>query len=186
MQLGAMIRLNPAVSLASPSTTQQRGNMETFGILLYVGYKFLASIPRTNRIATWRMVSFISLALTGSAFTLARQSAFSPVSNAQSASSPSQAVPPAAPQSTPLQPGAPPGGNPQQATAPPPTSGLNIVVLDPAHGGTDFGARGTGGIHESDIVLEFAAQVRAALESHGFQVIQTRRGSIERHRGRPR
>jgi len=50
-------------------------------------------------------------------------------------------------------------------------------VLDPAHGGTDLGARGTGGIHESDIVLEFAAQVRAALEAQGFQVIQTRQGN---------
>jgi N-acetylmuramoyl-L-alanine amidase len=63
-----------------------------------------------------------------------------------------------------------------QTAAPAPTSGLNIVVLDPAHGGTDFGARGTGGIHESDIVLQFAAQVRTALESQGFQVIQTRQG----------
>jgi N-acetylmuramoyl-L-alanine amidase len=51
------------------------------------------------------------------------------------------------------------------------------VVLDPAHGGTDLGARGTGGIHESDIVLEFAAQVRTALESQGFQVVQTRQGN---------
>jgi N-acetylmuramoyl-L-alanine amidase len=50
-------------------------------------------------------------------------------------------------------------------------------VLDPAHGGTDLGARGTGGIHESDIVLEFAAQVRTALESQGFQVVQTRQGN---------
>jgi N-acetylmuramoyl-L-alanine amidase len=51
------------------------------------------------------------------------------------------------------------------------------VVLDPAHGGTDLGARGTGGIHESDIVLEFAAQLRTALESQGFQVVQTRQGN---------
>jgi N-acetylmuramoyl-L-alanine amidase len=51
------------------------------------------------------------------------------------------------------------------------------VVLDPAHGGTDLGARGTGGIHESDIVLEFAAQVRTALEAQGFQVVQTRQGN---------
>ena len=56
-------------------------------------------------------------------------------------------------------------------------SGLNIVVLDPAHGGTDLGARGTGGIHESDIVLDFAAEVRRALEQQGFQVVQTRQGN---------
>ena len=64
-----------------------------------------------------------------------------------------------------------------QATAPPQRPGANIVVLDPAHGGTDLGARGTGGLHESDVVLEFAAQIRAALESQGFQVVQTRRGN---------
>jgi N-acetylmuramoyl-L-alanine amidase len=58
---------------------------------------------------------------------------------------------------------------PQQARP-----GLNIVVLDPAHGGTDTGARGTGGIRESEIVLQFALQVRRALEAQGFQVIQTR------------
>jgi len=89
--------------------------------------------------------------------------------------------------------GGAPAGAPQtqpQPTATPPAAsatatqnvtpaqaGLNIVVLDPAHGGTDLGARGTGGIHESDIVLEFAAQVRTALEAQGFQVVQTRQGN---------
>jgi N-acetylmuramoyl-L-alanine amidase len=56
-------------------------------------------------------------------------------------------------------------------------SGLNIVVLDPAHGGTDPGARGTGGIRESEIVLDLAVQVRRALELQGFQVVQTRQGN---------
>lgn len=56
-------------------------------------------------------------------------------------------------------------------------AGLNIVVLDPAHGGTDPGARGTGGIRESEIVLDFAIQVRRALELQGFQVVQTRQGN---------
>ncbi len=51
------------------------------------------------------------------------------------------------------------------------------MVLDPAHGGTDTGARGTGGIRESEIVLQFAAQVRRALEAQGFQVVQTRLGN---------
>jgi N-acetylmuramoyl-L-alanine amidase len=54
---------------------------------------------------------------------------------------------------------------------------LNVVVLDPAHGGTDLGARGTEGIRESEVVLQFAAQVRKALESQGFQVLQTREGN---------
>ena len=35
---------------------------------------------------------------------------------------------------------------------------------------------GTGGIRESEIVLDFAAQVRKALEAQGFQVVQTRQG----------
>jgi N-acetylmuramoyl-L-alanine amidase len=56
-------------------------------------------------------------------------------------------------------------------------SGLNIVVLDPAHGGTDPGARGTGGIRESEIVLDLAVEVRRALELQGFQVVQTRQGN---------
>jgi N-acetylmuramoyl-L-alanine amidase len=56
-------------------------------------------------------------------------------------------------------------------------SGLNIVVLDPAHGGTDPGARGTGGIRESEIVLDLATQVRRALELQGFQVVLTRQGN---------
>lgn len=77
------------------------------------------------------------------------------------------------------------GGAPQVTTASttsgqitsPPRAGLNIVVLDPAHGGTDPGARGSGGMRESDIVLELAAQVRKGLESQGFQVLQTRSGN---------
>jgi N-acetylmuramoyl-L-alanine amidase len=56
-------------------------------------------------------------------------------------------------------------------------AGLNVVILDPAHGGTDPGARGTGGVRESDIVLDLAAQVRRGLEAQGFQVLQTRNGN---------
>jgi N-acetylmuramoyl-L-alanine amidase len=56
-------------------------------------------------------------------------------------------------------------------------TGLNIVVLDPAHGGTDQGARGTEGISESDEVLQFAAATKKALEAQGFQVILTREGN---------
>jgi N-acetylmuramoyl-L-alanine amidase len=58
-----------------------------------------------------------------------------------------------------------------------PRMGLNIVVLDPAHGGIDLGARGTEGIRESDVLLQFAGQIRRALEAQGFQVIQTREGN---------
>jgi N-acetylmuramoyl-L-alanine amidase len=51
---------------------------------------------------------------------------------------------------------------------------LNVVVLDPAHGGSDSGARGASGINESDVVLEFAKAVKAALEAQGLRVVQTR------------
>jgi N-acetylmuramoyl-L-alanine amidase len=68
----------------------------------------------------------------------------------------------------------PPGLAPNAQTQ---QAGLNIVVLDPAHGGTDPGARGTGGIRESEIVLDFAADVRRALEQQGLQVMQTRQGN---------
>jgi N-acetylmuramoyl-L-alanine amidase len=66
------------------------------------------------------------------------------------------------------------------STYPPPAqqrAGLNIVVLDPAHGGTDPGARGAQGIRESDLVLDLTLQVRRALEAQGFQVLQTRSGN---------
>jgi N-acetylmuramoyl-L-alanine amidase len=66
-----------------------------------------------------------------------------------------------------------PGSSAPQA----PRTGLNIVVLDPAHGGTDQGARGTEGISESDEVLQFATATKKALEAQGFQVILTREGN---------
>jgi len=56
-------------------------------------------------------------------------------------------------------------------------NGLTTVVLDPAHGGTDTGARGAGGIRESEIVLDFAGEVRKALEQQEFQVLLTRQGN---------
>jgi N-acetylmuramoyl-L-alanine amidase len=74
----------------------------------------------------------------------------------------------------------PQGGAPTRALTAPPipqSAALSIVVLDPAHGGTDSGARGAGGIRESEIVLEFASQIRTALESMSFQVMQTRQGN---------
>jgi N-acetylmuramoyl-L-alanine amidase len=49
-----------------------------------------------------------------------------------------------------------------------------VIVLDPAHGGTDPGARGAASIVEKDIVLNFARVVRAELERQGFRVAMTR------------
>src|SRR6266576_2550004 len=73
---------------------------------------------------------------------------------------------------------APAGPAPGPPTAP---RALNVVVLDPAHGGTDPGARGTGGIQESEITLEFATGARQALEQQGFQVVETRQGKLTQH-----
>jgi N-acetylmuramoyl-L-alanine amidase len=49
-----------------------------------------------------------------------------------------------------------------------------VIVLNPAHGGTDPGARGENGLVEKDITLEYAQAVRAALERDGYHVLMTR------------
>src|ERR1700694_4266120 len=67
------------------------------------------------------------------------------------------------------------GASPQQNTAaaplapqaqPEPASkeaiGISSVMIDPAHGGPDSGARGPTGIAESDVVLDFARAIRVA------------------------
>jgi N-acetylmuramoyl-L-alanine amidase len=79
------------------------------------------------------------------------------------------AVPGAAPQEAP---GA--GVSPQAAQGKPT---LAVAVVDPAHGGTDSGARGAAGIVESEIVLDFARAIRVALEGQGLRVLLTREGN---------
>jgi N-acetylmuramoyl-L-alanine amidase len=91
----------------------------------------------------------------------------SPVSPATSTAQAPASIPSASPQA----------GLPNSAFPATPQRGLNVVVLDPAHGGTDLGARGTAGIRESEIVLDLATPVRRALELQGFQVVQTRQGN---------
>lgn len=51
---------------------------------------------------------------------------------------------------------------------------LRTVVLDPAHGGTDAGARGTSGVLEKDVVLGIARVLRSELERQGWHVVLTR------------
>lgn len=94
---------------------------------------------------------------------------------AQSSANPSQAAPPstpATPQQTP-----PAQAQPPAEPAPPPQKTLALVVIDPAHGGADPGARGSAGIAESDVVLGFARLVRISLEAQGFRVILTRQAN---------
>jgi N-acetylmuramoyl-L-alanine amidase len=68
-----------------------------------------------------------------------------------------------------------PAQNPlaQAAPAPHPYSGP-VIVLNPAHGGTDTGARGENGAVEKDVVLEYARVVKGALEAQGYRVVLTR------------
>ena len=85
---------------------------------------------------------------------------------------------PAPNQSAPLQQPAPPApSTPQQTspeqTPPPPVHLGPIVVIDPGHGGTDTGARGTT-LVEKDVVLQVARILRAELERTGYRVLMTR------------
>jgi N-acetylmuramoyl-L-alanine amidase len=155
-----------AVPFSQWRAFEQHGIADRFGMLLDV-----EDIARMIRRA-WRRDSF----RIGTLFFFV---VFGAVALSFSSQAPSQTASASLGQSAVPQalPTAPPQGIPQ--TVPPaiPRAGLNIVVLDPAHGGTDPGARGTGGIRESEIVLDFAAQVRRALEAQGFQVVETRQGN---------
>jgi N-acetylmuramoyl-L-alanine amidase len=150
-----------------------RGLKGRFGILLDVGNKVRDAIPTYIRIG-----AFLSLGLLGVALTCAGLTFSTSTRATVSSKSTSHGQQPAPAAQTPATSSAPGlAGAAPQAAVPAQRPGPNIVVLDPAHGGTDLGARGTGGVRESEIVLEFAAQVRTALESQGFQVMQTRQGN---------
>ena len=73
----------------------------------------------------------------------------------------------------------PPPPNAEQPAASAATEELSsrTVVLDPAHGGADFGARGPTGLAESDVVLDFARAARIALEAQRIRVLLTREGN---------
>jgi N-acetylmuramoyl-L-alanine amidase len=92
--------------------------------------------------------------------------------------------PQGAPPQTPQQPSQPAASQPApqaaQQTAPPAAPARNalaVVVLDPAHGGADQGARGSSGIAESDVVLSFARLLRISLEAQGLRVLLTRQAN---------
>jgi N-acetylmuramoyl-L-alanine amidase len=150
-------------------------------MLLDVGLFVQNAIRGKFWIALFVLAVFFA-ALSGAASSSSGHAGSSPSDNALTRQAPQQgsaapAAQQAPPSPTPIQSVPVSTGSAAQSPAPAQRPALNIVVLDPAHGGTDLGARGTGGIHESDIVLEFAAQVRTALELQGFQVVQTRQGN---------
>lgn len=51
---------------------------------------------------------------------------------------------------------------------------LNMVVLDPGHGGEDGGKTGVNGAEEKDINLKIASAVKTLLEEEGLEVAMTR------------
>ncbi len=62
-----------------------------------------------------------------------------------------------------------------RSVLPPPRTGLQTIVIDPGHGGTDVGARGAAGTEEKAITLEVARRLRTLIESRlGIRVILTR------------
>jgi N-acetylmuramoyl-L-alanine amidase len=66
----------------------------------------------------------------------------------------------------------PPAAPPAPAQSPPQPAGP-VIVLDPAHGGTDTGARGENAV-EKDVVLQLARSVHGVLERQGYRVVVTR------------
>ncbi|MGH9682921.1 MAG: N-acetylmuramoyl-L-alanine amidase [Candidatus Acidiferrales bacterium] len=81
---------------------------------------------------------------------------------------------PASPaQSTSREPVIPQQAAPPQVSPPAPPHVGSVIVLDPAHGGTDTGARGNG-VVEKDVVLLFARIAKSELERQGFRVVMTR------------
>ncbi len=59
-------------------------------------------------------------------------------------------------------------------SAPMPSNGRVVVVVDPGHGGRDSGAIGIGGLREKDVVIDISLQVASILEQQGVQVVMTR------------
>jgi len=56
-----------------------------------------------------------------------------------------------------------------------PDDRFDVVVIDPGHGGADFGARGASGMLEKDVVLEVARRIGTSLEGAGLRVVFTRK-----------
>ncbi len=61
-----------------------------------------------------------------------------------------------------------------RAADPRPASGPDLVVIDPGHGGPDYGARGVTGLLEKDVALEVARRIGRSLEQVGVRVLFTR------------
>ena len=80
------------------------------------------------------------------------------------------------PRPKPLQSGiASPAGNEATPAAAPAPPARPVVVIDPGHGGVDGGTVSSSGVAEKDVVLDFARELRKALEKTGrYDVHMTR------------
>ncbi len=54
-----------------------------------------------------------------------------------------------------------------------PPKALGVVVIDPGHGGTDYGAI-RAGVNEKDITLDVSKMIEANLQARGYKVFMTR------------
>ena len=61
-----------------------------------------------------------------------------------------------------------------QSTASLPLYNRNLVLLDPAHGGSDPGAHLKGDLNEKDVTLAFEQKLRSLLSAKGLSVLSTR------------
>jgi len=87
---------------------------------------------------------------------------------------PAEFASPSQQQTPPQQVPAPQAVVPAQPPPAPQVPAGPVIVLDPAHGGTDTGARGPEGRVEKDLVLQIVGTMRAELERRGYRVITTR------------
>jgi N-acetylmuramoyl-L-alanine amidase len=117
-------------------------------------------------------IRFLAFFLVASVFVLnATPHSGLPTVPAAAQSSPQQVQ---APSNVPAQQGVPQQAAPAQAAPQLPAHSGPVIVLDPAHGGTDSGARGQSGVIEKDMVLLMARITKYALEREGFRVVMTR------------
>ena len=79
----------------------------------------------------------------------------------------------------PQPPPAPASPNQSQALVQPPTPRPYVVVLDPAHGGTNTGARLERDLLEKTVTLSLAHRLAAALRAHGISVVMTRDRDVD-------
>ena len=109
-----------------------------------------------------------------------------PLVRAQVSQATAQPATQSTPQQSPSAPAGQPTSHPQQgppAQTQAPVSSVPVpqaifsgpvIVLDPAHGGTDPGARGPNGATEKDMVLQFARALRIELVRQGYRTVLTR------------